>query len=230
MHVHEHSPAALRERAVLPVRREPDCDGDADAASHALRTLRPADLVAQGYAELLGRQHWQLFGTHTFRIQHAGRTGGVHPEKAVKAFRFFVSSINRELYGRDWGRRWHRGCTWAIGQELHKDGRLHLHSVIAAPTGDLYRLVRFSEWWRFWHSEFGNNRLERPRSLEHVAHYIAKYVSKGGEVDVSPNFGAWLPPPISYEAVPGQPALILADQHHSDDLRTVGKPRAGSSN
>jgi hypothetical protein len=170
--------------------------------------VRPADRVAAGWAEFLGRTPWQLFGTHTFRVHHAGRTGGVHPEKANKAVRFFVSSINRRLYGRDWGRRWHAGCQWAVGQEFHKDGRLHLHSVIAAPTGDLFKLIRFSEWFDFWRKEFGNNRLERPRSQADVAHYVAKYVSKGGEVDLSKNFGAWLPPPISYEATPGQRVLI----------------------
>lgn len=205
----EHSPTALRERAVLPVRRDScdddGCDGrDADSVPQ----LRPSDCIAQGYAQLLGRVPWQMFGTHTFRIQHAGRTGGVHPEKASKALRFFVSSINRQLYGRDWSRRWHGGLQWAVGQEFHKDGRLHLHSVIAAPTGDLYRLVRFSDWHKFWRNEFGNNRLERPRSQAHVANYVSKYVAKGGEVDFSKNFGAWLPPPISFEATPMQPGLI----------------------
>lgn len=142
----------------------------------------------------------------------AGRGGGVHPEAAHKAFRFFVSSINRELYGREWGRRWHRGCQWAVGEELHKDGRLHLHSVISAPTGDLYRLISYRAWHEFWRREFGNNRLEAPRSQSDVCGYVSKYVAKDGNVTLSPNFGAWLPPPPSYLATPGQPALIQADQ------------------
>lgn len=208
--MHDSDPAALRERAVLPVRRAPDSGGDGGIHGDVLCPVRPADLVAEGWAEFLGRVPWQLFGTHTFRVHHAGRTGGVHPEKAAKAFRWWVQRINAELYGRHWGRRWHRGLQWAVGQEFHKDGRLHLHSVIAAPTGDLYRLVRFSEWHELWRTEFGNNRLERPRSREDVSRYLAKYVSKDGEVDVSENFGAWLPPPIVYEVTPGQRALIHA--------------------
>ena len=210
--MHESEPAALRECAVLPVRGFVDHDHDGGGQHDVLPELRPRDVIADGWAQFLGRTPWQMFGTHTFRIHHAGRTGGVHPEKASKALRFFISSINRQLYGRDWSRRWHGGLQWAVGQEFHKDGRLHLHSVIAAPTGDLYSLVRFDEWHKFWRKEFGNNRLERPRSQEHVSHYIAKYCSKGGEVDFSKNFGAWLPPPISYEATPRQPALIHADQ------------------
>lgn len=227
--MHDDGQGALRECPVLPVRGDADADQHGPVPGDVLQPVRPIDLVAAGWAQFLGRTPWQLFGTHTFRIHHAGRSGGVHPEKASKALRFFVSSINRDLYGRDWGRRWHGGLQWAVGQEFHKDGRLHLHSVIAAPTGDLYRLVRFSEWHRFWRKEFGNNRLERPRSQEHVSHYIAKYVSKAGEVDFSKNFGAWLPPPISYVQEPGQPSLIHDDQQHLDDLRTVGEPRVGSS-
>lgn len=135
----------------------------------------------------------------------------MHPESAAKAFRFFVSSINRELYSREWGKKWHRGLQWATGQEFHKDGRLHLHAVLAAPTGDLYKLVRFDQWHRFWRSEFGNNRLERPRSQRDAAGYIAKYVAKDGEVDFSKNFGAWQPPPLSYEVTPQQTAILGAN-------------------
>lgn len=204
---------ALRERALLPLRRQAQDDARSELAepdAGLLLDVRPSDPVAAGWAEFLGGVRWQLFGTHTFRMHHVGRTGGVHPEKASKAFRWWVQRINAELYGRHWARRWHRGLQWAVGQEFHKDGRLHLHSVVAAPTGDLYRLIRFSEWHELWRKEFGNNRLERPRSQADVSQYIAKYVSKDGEVDVSSNFGAWLPPPISYEATPGQRAFIQA--------------------
>jgi hypothetical protein len=149
-----------------------------------------------------------MFATLTFRVHRAGRSGGVHPEAASKAFRFFASSINRELNGRDWGRRWHRGVQWAVGEELHKDGRLHLHAVLSAPTGDLYRLVNFRTWHEFWRKEFGNNRLEAPRSQGDVCAYLSKYVAKEGNVTLSPNFGAWLPPRPSYWATPGQTALI----------------------
>lgn len=198
---------------MLPVRGADDLDAD-ESAPMVLHDVRRIDRIAQAYGELLGRVPWQLFGTHTFRIHKAGRSGGVHPEAAHKAFRFFVSSINRELYGRDWGRRWHRGCQWAVGEELHKDGRLHLHSVISAPTGDLYRLLSFRQWHEFWRKEFGNNRLEAPRSQADVAGYLSKYVSKEGNVTLSPNFGAWLPPRPTYHATPGQPELIGTGQQH----------------
>lgn len=193
--------------------RGEDCVEDVGGNDlHVLRELRFADHVAQGYAKLLGRTPWQLFGTHTFRAHRAGRSGGVHPEAAHKAFRFFVSTLNRQLYGRDWGRRWHRGCQWAVGEELHRDGRIHLHSVVSAPSGDLYRLVSFRELHAHWFREFGVCRFEAPRSQGDVVGYVSKYVAKDGNVTLSPNFGAWLPPRPSYHAMPGQTALVGADQ------------------
>jgi hypothetical protein len=168
-----------------------------------------------------------MFGTHTFAVRKSGRGGGMHPEAAHKAFRFFVSSINRELYGHNWSKRPHRGCQWAVGEELHKDGRIHLHSVISAPTGDLYRLTSFRKWHELWRREFGFNRLEAPRSQADVCGYVSKYVAKDGNVTLSPNFGAWLPPPPSYLATPGQPGLIQPDQATPDHPRQMASLARG---
>jgi hypothetical protein len=166
--------------------------------------VRERDLHAAGYAEFLGRIPWQQFWTLTFRVSKAGRFGGVHEEMADKAFRFFVSCINREIYGRNWGKRPHRGIMWARGQEFHRDGRLHFHAVAAAPTDDLNRLIRRYDWHEFWYREFGRNRIEAPRSQADITGYVSKYVSKGGSIDLSPNFGAWTPPPIDYSRRPEQ--------------------------
>lgn len=175
--------------------------------------LRPADLNAQGYAELLRRTPWQQFWTLTFRVSKAGRFGGMHGEAADKAFRYFVSCINRELYGPKWSTKWHRGIQWARGQEFHRDGRLHFHAVAAAPNDDLNRLISRYEWHEFWYREFGRNQIEAPRSQADITGYVSKYVTKGGEVDFSKNFGAWKPPPIDYTARPEQDALIAGDSN-----------------
>lgn len=199
------SPAALREPTLLPVRGECDSDVERSAGdASVLPVLRRRDLEAGAYAELLQRIPWQQFWTLTFRADQVGRTGGVHPEKADKAFRFFVSCINRQVYGPAWSKRPHRGIQWARGQEFHKDGRIHFHAVAAAPTDDLNRLVSRYEWHEFWFREFGRNRIEAPRSQVDITGYVSKYVAKGGEVDTSRNFGAWLPPPIDYTRRPVQ--------------------------
>src|SRR5690242_15074633 len=128
-----HEPVC--EQPVRPLWRlpgdPPRCPGD---ESHDLQGVRPPDLHAQGYAELLRRIPWQQFWTLTFRLSKSGRNGGMHGEAADKAFRYFVSCLNREVYGPKWSTRWHGGIQWARGQEFHRDGRLHFHAVAAAPT------------------------------------------------------------------------------------------------
>lgn len=198
-----HEP--LPEQPVLPVRRDsdpdPQPDGWLDAGVHELRSV---DRQAQGYAELLQRVPWQQFWTLTFRPSKSGRNGGMHEEAADKAFRFFASCINREIYGPKWSTRWHGGLMWARGQEWHRDGRLHFHAVAAAATDDLSRLMSRYQWHEWWYREFGRNQLEAPRSQSDITGYVSKYVSKGGVVDFSRNFGAWQPPPIDYTRRPEQ--------------------------
>lgn len=185
--------------------------------------------LPEAWASVLERYPAHLFATLTFRPyrrftdKYTGATvevprttagGGMHPEAADKAFRIFISKINRELYGNTWGKRWHRGLQWARGQEFHKDGRLHFHAVIAAPQNDLWHITRISKWHNWWLQEFGFNRLERPKSQEQIAAYVSKYVSKGGEVDFSPNYGAWIPPEPQFTATPQQTDLPESDMHY----------------
>jgi hypothetical protein len=46
---------------------------------------------------------------------------------------------------------------------------------------------------------------------------VSKYVTKGGVVDFSRNFGAWNPPPIDYTRRPEQDALIAGDSNTRSD-------------
>jgi len=155
--------------------------------------------ISCAYAEILCRYNWHQFWTLTFRPEHAnGRTGSMHSEAADKAFRYFVSCINREIYGAGWAKRDHGGLKWARGTEFHRDGRLHFHAVVSAPTDDLNRLMSRYKWHEFWYDQFGRNQLERPYRSGDVAYYVSKYVMKGGQIDFSKNFGAWSPPRMNY--------------------------------
>ena len=87
------------EQPVLPVRGQRFRPSVLPDGSMRVCVLRPVDLQAQGYAELLQRVPWQQFWTLTFRLSKSGRNGGMHEEAADKAFRFFVSCVNREIYG-----------------------------------------------------------------------------------------------------------------------------------
>jgi len=180
----------------------PDLEGDLPVAEHPRQRERDA------WAELLGREPWHWFTTLTFRRDHERNSGGIHPEKADKAFRFFIRCINESLYGKRWMRYApHGGIVWARGQEFHKDGKIHFHAVLAAPDRDLNTSSRY--WWHeWWFKEFGRNQIEKPHSQEDVVGYVSKYVTKDGEVDLSPNFGTAKPPRL-FEVEPEATRVIV---------------------
>lgn len=97
--MHDQDRAALPEQPLLPVRGPAGEDSAGGDGVALLPGVRLADLHAAAYAELLGRRNWHWFVNLTFRPSHEGRSGGMHPEKADKAFRVLVSKINRHLYG-----------------------------------------------------------------------------------------------------------------------------------
>lgn len=175
---------------VLPVRGNAGDDRGQGREDACLLGLRESDRVAIAYADMLGRLPWHWFVTLTFRPQHETHGNGVHPEKADKAFRVLVSSINREIFGVRWWKRPQTQLIWARGQEFHKSGRIHFHAVFAAPHADLNALTRRMDWVDWWWREFGIARIERPTDQEDVARYVSKYVVKDGEIDFSPNFPA----------------------------------------
>lgn len=202
---------------LLPSSNEPDhSDGTSIElpgypGTSDLHGVRPPDRLVLAYAELLGRVPWHWFCTLTFRPHLVSGTGGVHPERADKAFRLFISKINRELYGANWSRRHHQGLMWARGSEFHKDGRLHFHAVVSAHGNDLNILTKRYDWHEYWYKEFGRNQIEAPRSQDEITHYVSKYVTKGGVVDFSPNFSAWMPPSRDFTS-PGHTGNLIPDQ------------------
>lgn len=211
-----HSDAALCEFPLLPVLGE---DHQDPAGFDLLRIVRSADSSPRGhkdlpdqpelygtadtrgadaYADVLARIPWHWFVTLTFRPDHERSSGGMHPEKADKAFRVLLSKINRECYGVRWYKRVDGGLMWARGQEFHKSGKIHFHAVVAAPNADLNTLTRRMRWVDWWWQEFGIARIEAPQSQAHVTAYVSKYVTKDGEVDFSPNYGRYVPPVLDF--------------------------------
>lgn len=188
--------------------------------------------IRDAYAELLARQPWHWFVTLTFRPDHERPTGGVHPEKADKAFRVLISKINRECYGVRWYKRPDGGVVWARGQEFHKDGRIHFHALAAAPTADLNSLTRRMRWVDWWWREFGIARIEAPRSQADVNAYVSKYVVKDGEVDFSPNFGRYVPPALDFgHAAPPTPTSSprhLPESLSAREGNAAGQPSRAS--
>lgn len=182
------------------------CDGrsQADISADARAEQQLADrwreyyealsAPSRAWADLLMRHEWHQFWTLTFAPQAESYGGGVHPEKADKAFRLLCSSINRSIWGPRWHKKPHSGIVWARGQEFHRDGRIHFHAVVAGPDRDLNTSMRRLTWMDWWSARFGWARMERPESQGDICGYVSKYTTKGGEVDLSPNFGRYQPP------------------------------------
>jgi len=199
---------------------------DVDADARPLPDVSSArDRIADAYAGMLGgfNAHWFL--TLTFRPKHESASGGIHPEKADKAFRVLLSKVNRHIYGPRWHKRPDGGIAWARGQEFHKSGRIHFHAIASAPTADLNTLARRMDWVDWWWREFGIARIEKPLSREDVARYVSKYVMKDGEIDFSPNFGRYVPPALDFrDAAPSKPT------RYTSTPSAVAKHAEGSIN
>lgn len=130
--------------------------------------------LTMGWTVFLDRFDWSWFCTFTFRDE-------IHPEAADKKFRLWVSKLNRDLFGP----RWHKhrsGVYWARALEFQRRGVIHYHSLLGSP-----RLARAlpRQWMAEWEDLGGGfARIEMPRSLDDVTAYCAKYVAKGGDVDI----------------------------------------------
>lgn len=214
--------AALPEQPLLSVLGEPDGDPSGWNGVTGVQPVRRSDPHAEAYAELLGRQSWHWFVTLTFKASHEGRGGGIHPEKADKAFRVLVSKINRSIYGTRWYKRDETQLCWARGQEFHKSGRIHFHAVMADPRNDLNTLARRMDWVDWWYREFGIARIEPPKSQADICRYVSKYVVKEGEVDFSPNFGRVVPPAMQFKDAAPPKRTSFNSAPGEDAMRTPG--------
>lgn len=130
--------------------------------------------LLEAWVEFLGRWPWDWFGTLTFRGD------AIHPESADKRFRVWVSKINRNLFGPRWSKHG-QGVRWVRALEFQRRDVLHFHVLLGAQgLSDLMRL----SWMDEWDKLAGWARIEAPKSQRRVTGYCAKYVAKGGELDL----------------------------------------------
>lgn len=135
------------------------------------------------YIALLGRFRWDWFCTMTFR-DHV-----TYPERADKAWRVWISKLNRRIFGVRWYRADDTQILWIRALEYHKGGGLHIHALIG-DARNMNRLVRRLDWMDEWNELAGHARIY-PISSKHSDHetrrYVTKYVAKGGEIELSPS-------------------------------------------
>ena len=141
--------------------------------------MERASPLQEAWLDLLGIYPWQWFGNFTF-ADH------VHPERANKCWRVFISKLNRSLYGRNWKRKDNQGVAWVRAIEYQKRGVIHFHALLA-DIKDMNHTCRRLTWMDEWEALAGYARIYKPASVEDCTRYVTKYVIKDGEIDVSDN-------------------------------------------
>ena len=141
----------------------------------------PKLVLRDAWVTFLTAYEFQWFGTFTFK-------SNVHPEAALKRWRFFTNQLNRSLYGRRWQKKEHGGIYWILGIEFQKRGVIHFHALMGA-VDDLNKRARRLFWMDYWQELAGFARIEAIRSNEAALRYVTKYVIKDGEIEFSKNLG-----------------------------------------
>ena len=140
------------------------------------------DLIREGWVDMLGRYQWDWFVTLTFR-------NCIHPEAAEKRFRCWLNVLNRKLYGRNWSKHG-QGVYWAKALEWQKRNVIHFH-LLMSDVQNLNETLRRLDAMDKWRHFAGFARIEVPKQQDCVAGYCAKYVIKGGEIELSPTLRSY---------------------------------------
>jgi len=125
--------------------------------------------------------HW--YSTLTFKNE-------VTQGRAEKQFKRFIRLINESLYGRRYRNRG-TGVSWVKAVERQRRGVIHFHALVG---GEVWRLRRFTfmDVWREG-AFFGNGKrfqangfakIEKYEPKLGARHYLSKYVTKNGELDI----------------------------------------------
>ena len=142
---------------------------------------QPQTLQA-AWIQFLMPYRWHWFCTMTFRDY-------VHPEAADKRFRYFVSKLNRMLLGPRWHKKPSASVYWARGLEYQRRNVLHFHALLGCAAKDLNHHAIRKYWEAVWNEMAGYARIDCVRSHKDAIRYVTKYVTKGGQIDLSPNLG-----------------------------------------
>ena len=138
----------------------------------------PKFLRRQAWGEFVARYPWQWFVTLTFAED-------VHPERANKLTRVWLSKLNKFLFGHRWHKRPPYGVYWVMAQERTKADRIHIHGLISG-VNDTRRLEWMDNWFGLDEIS-GYSRIWPVNSQIAVSMYVTKYVTKDGEIDFSRN-------------------------------------------
>jgi len=154
--------------------------------TQSLESVRPdnqPDTLQDAWVEFASKfEPFDLYLTLTFKEE-------IHPEQASKRYHRFIRKVNESLWGRRY-REQGRGIYWIRALEWQKRGVLHFHCLIGGGAWKLLRIGVTNLWEndkKYKTSMYGENGkawVERYNPLLGAKNYLAKYISKGGELDI----------------------------------------------
>jgi len=170
--------------------------------------------LVHGWVQFLSQWDWQWFATLTFRDY-------VYPdgESLEKQWRYFMAQMSRDAYGRRWYKKAKKGqgIIWTCASERQRRGVLHYHALFGN-VGGMRRLT----WMDHWNRLAGFAKITTVESKPSVNTYCAKYVIKGGRIDMGGPLG------IARDQV-GLPFNMSHLQRHSGEAIRQGSGRGGES-
>jgi len=124
---------------------------------------------------------YEYWGTLTYG--KAEEIPAAHAEDIVaRRFRYFVSEINKGIYGKRWIRSG-RGVWGVMAIEKHLSGYPHHHFIMGGDRlRQTFRRLDLMDMWAKTF-QFGWARIQDYHG-ETAARYLCKYVAKGGVIDV----------------------------------------------
>jgi hypothetical protein len=119
---------------------------------------------------------WTSFITLTF--SDADRTHDVTRDEATYKWRRLVQVLNQEIFGNHYTRIvGHSYFAYALAYEYQKRGALHLHALTD-------RRVHWHRINYYWRHVAGIAMIKPVNDKDKVSRYLAKYVTKGGELSM----------------------------------------------
>lgn len=134
----------------------------------------PRGALVHAWAEFLSRWEWEWFGTFTVDPSRALNELSLH-----RTWNFFINRMNRTLYGPRYPKKIGHGVNWVRATEYTKKGVPHYHALIGY-VGKTDRQEVQERWWKV----AGFAKIGRIRDAPSAYTYCAKYVLKGGGLDI----------------------------------------------
>ena len=110
-------------------------------------------VASRDYSSFLDPHQFEWFATFTFKDEK-------HPETANKSFRHWVNLTNKDIYGKNWNRRFPHGVKWVRALEWQKREVIHYHALISGVKDTNYQLAHYAARRWLTEMECGFARIE----------------------------------------------------------------------